>query len=126
VVDVDELHTPEYETNPVTVEEEQNPVQEVGQMEEDPERTESDTSRGQGPRQTEQAMGSVPQSHEPEVGQEVVHEGVPEVGASSPQAKWKGQAESSVHGGSQPQVEGTLVLPKILSGVCVDDDMVVE
>jgi hypothetical protein len=69
-------------------------------------------------------MGSVPQSHEPEVAQEAVHEGVPEVGASSPQAKWKGQAESSVHGGSQPQVEGTLVLPKILSGVCVDDDMV--
>jgi hypothetical protein len=97
VVDVDEIHTPEYKTNPVTVEEEQNPAQEVGQMEEDTERTESDTSRGQGPRQAEKVMGSVPQSHEPEVGQEVVHEGVPEVGASSPQAKWKGQAESSTH-----------------------------
>jgi hypothetical protein len=46
------------------------------------------------------------------------------VGASSPQAKHKGHIESSVHGGSQPQVEGTLVLPKILSRVRVDDDMV--
>jgi hypothetical protein len=57
VVDVDELHTPEYETNLVTVEEEKNPAQEVGPMEEDPERTESDNSRGQGKRQTEQATG---------------------------------------------------------------------
>jgi hypothetical protein len=48
VVDVDELHTPEYETNPVIVEEEHNPTQEVGPMEEDPERTEFDNSRGQG------------------------------------------------------------------------------
>lgn len=48
VVDVDELHTPEYETNPVIVEEEQNPTQEAGPMEEDLERTESDNSRGQG------------------------------------------------------------------------------
>jgi hypothetical protein len=46
------------------------------------------------------------------------------VGASSPQAKWKGHIESSVHRGSQPQVEGTLVLPKILNGVRIDDDMV--
>jgi hypothetical protein len=79
----------------MTIEEEQNPVQEVGQLEEDTERTESDTSRGPGPRQAEQAMGSVPQSHEPEAGQETVHEDVPEVGASSPQAKQKDHAESS-------------------------------
>jgi hypothetical protein len=29
VVDVDELHTAEYEKNPITVEEEKNPAQEV-------------------------------------------------------------------------------------------------
>jgi hypothetical protein len=45
VVDVDEIHTPEYEANPVTIEEEQNPVQEVGQLEEDTERT-NPTHRG--------------------------------------------------------------------------------
>jgi hypothetical protein len=48
VVDVDELHTPEYETNPVTVEEEKNPSTGGGEMEEDPERMEFDTLRGQG------------------------------------------------------------------------------
>jgi hypothetical protein len=45
---VDELYTPEYETNPVIVEEEKKPTQEAGLMEEDPKRTESDNSRGQG------------------------------------------------------------------------------
>jgi hypothetical protein len=77
VMDVDELHTPEYETNLVMVEEEQNPMQEARQMEEEIKRTKSDTSRGQGPRQTEQAMGSEPQSHEPEVGNATIHNGVP-------------------------------------------------
>jgi hypothetical protein len=45
VVDVVELHTPEYETNPLTVKEEKNPVQEAAKMEEDPEQTQSDTLR---------------------------------------------------------------------------------
>jgi hypothetical protein len=49
VVDVDELHTPEYATNPVTIEEEHNPTQEVRKLEEEMERTKSDTSRGPGP-----------------------------------------------------------------------------
>jgi hypothetical protein len=49
VVDVDELHTLEYEENLVTIEEEENPMQEVGKLEEDTERTEFDTSRGPGP-----------------------------------------------------------------------------
>jgi hypothetical protein len=35
VVDVDEIHTPEYEEHLVEIEEEQNQVQEVGQLEED-------------------------------------------------------------------------------------------
>jgi hypothetical protein len=38
VVDVDEIHTLEYEANPVTIEEEHNPVQEAEQLEEDTER----------------------------------------------------------------------------------------
>jgi hypothetical protein len=42
-VDVDEFHTPEYETNLVTVEEDKNPTQEVEQMEEDLKRTDFDT-----------------------------------------------------------------------------------
>jgi hypothetical protein len=69
-------------------------------------------------------MGSAPQNHELEVGKEIVHEDVLEVGSSSPQAKRKNHPESSTQGGSQPQVEGTLVLPNILKGVHVDDDMV--
>jgi hypothetical protein len=69
-------------------------------------------------------MGSAPQSHKPEVGQVTVHKGVLEVGASSPQAKWKGQAKSSMHRGSQPQAEGTMVLPKLTNGVWVNDDIV--
>jgi hypothetical protein len=131
VVDVDELHTPEYEANLVTVDEEAEPgrrgaepSQEVGQIEEDTERIESDTSRGPRPRQVEKNTVSAPQSHELEVGQETIHEDVPEVGASPPQSKRKGHAESSVHRGSQPQFKGNLVLSKILSGVRVDDDMV--
>jgi len=64
VVDVDEIHTPKYRENPMTIEEEQNPVQEAKQLEEDTERTESNTSRGPGPRQVEQATGSVPWSQE--------------------------------------------------------------
>jgi hypothetical protein len=45
-------------------------------MEEDSKRTESDTSRGQGKRQTKQATGSVPQRHEPEEGHVALHMGV--------------------------------------------------
>ena len=45
VVDVDELHTLEYTTNPVTIKEEHNPSQDVGQLEEDTEGTKFDTSR---------------------------------------------------------------------------------
>jgi hypothetical protein len=124
VVDVDELHTLVYETNSVIVEEEQNPVQEVGSMEEDPERSEYDNSRGQGKRQIKQATGSAPQSHELEIAQVAVHKGVIEVGASSSPTKRKGKDESNAHRGSQPQGEGTLILPKIPSEVRVDDDMV--
>ena len=46
-------------------------------MEEDTERTESDTSRGLGPQKYEKVSGSVPQSHKLEIGQDTVHEDVP-------------------------------------------------
>jgi hypothetical protein len=59
-----------------------------------------------------------------EVAHSVGHEGVPGVGDSSPPTKQKDQVERSTHEGSQPQVEGTLIFPKLLSGVQVDDDMV--
>jgi hypothetical protein len=49
VVDVDELHTPEYTKNLVTIEEEHNQVQEARKLEEEMERTKSDTSRGPRP-----------------------------------------------------------------------------
>jgi hypothetical protein len=62
-------------------------MQEVGRWRRTPKELSSILHEGKGKRQTEQAMGSVPQSHEPEVAQATVHEGVPEVGASSPQAK---------------------------------------
>jgi hypothetical protein len=48
VLDVDEIHTPEYEPTMMHVEEEKNPAQEVEQPKEDVERTESDTSKGKG------------------------------------------------------------------------------
>jgi hypothetical protein len=89
VMDVDEIHTPEYEPTTTQVEEEQNPSQEVGQPEEDAERTESDTSRGKGPQQEEHAMDSVQQGLEPEEEHETEHQGIPEVGVSSPQGKKK-------------------------------------
>jgi hypothetical protein len=44
VVDVDEIHTSEYEPTTMHVEEEQNPTQEVRKPEEDAERTKSDAS----------------------------------------------------------------------------------
>jgi hypothetical protein len=49
VVDVDEIHTPEYEQTTLHVEEEKKPTQEPEQLEEDVERTKSDASRGKGP-----------------------------------------------------------------------------
>jgi hypothetical protein len=67
-VDVDEPLKPEYEENPVMIEEEQNLVQEAGQLEEDTKRTKSDRSRELGPREADKSMGSVPQSHKPKVG----------------------------------------------------------
>jgi hypothetical protein len=87
------------------VEEEENPSQEVGQPEEDTERTESDTSRGKGPQHEEHAMGSVQQGLEPKEEQEIEQEGIPEVRASSPRGKKKAQDESSVQGIPHAQEE---------------------
>jgi hypothetical protein len=70
VVDVDEIHTPKYDPTSTQVEEEQNPSQEAKHPEEDAERIESDASRGKGPQQEEQAMGSAQQGLEPEEEQE--------------------------------------------------------
>jgi hypothetical protein len=53
VVDVDEIHTPEYEQTTLHVEEEQEPTQEPEQLEEDVEWMKSDASRGKGPQQEE-------------------------------------------------------------------------
>jgi hypothetical protein len=61
VVDVDEIHTPEYEPHSTQVEGEQNPSQEVRHPKEDLERIESNMSRGKGPQHEEHAMGSVKQ-----------------------------------------------------------------
>jgi hypothetical protein len=49
IVDVDEIHTPEYEPHTTQVEEEINPSQETEKLEEDTERIESDVSKGKGP-----------------------------------------------------------------------------
>jgi hypothetical protein len=49
ILDVDDIHTLEYQTYTMQVEEERNPSQEAGQPEDDTERTESDASRGKGP-----------------------------------------------------------------------------
>jgi hypothetical protein len=89
VVDVDEIHTPEYEPTMMHVEEEKNPAQEVEQLEEDAERTKSDASRGKGMQQEEHAMGSTQQGLEPEEQQRTGHQDIPTVGVSSPQGKNK-------------------------------------
>jgi hypothetical protein len=52
IVDVNVIHTLEYELNTIHIEEEQNPAHEVGQPE-DAQRTKSDSSRGKGPQQAE-------------------------------------------------------------------------
>jgi hypothetical protein len=48
VMDVDEIHTPEYEPTTMHIEEEQNLSQKAEHMEEDTERTKFDASRGKG------------------------------------------------------------------------------
>jgi hypothetical protein len=53
IVDVDEIHTPEYEPTTMHVEEERNLTQEVKQPKEDAERTKYDTFRGKGMQQEE-------------------------------------------------------------------------
>jgi hypothetical protein len=128
VVDVDEIHTPKYEPTTMHVEEEQNASQEVGQSEENAERTESDASRGKGSQKEEQAMGSIQQGLEqglePKEGHETERKAIPEVGVSSPQGKKKAQAERSAQGVQCAQMELAIVMPKITKGVKVDDEMV--
>jgi hypothetical protein len=53
IVDVNEIHTSDYEPITTWVDEEQNPAQEVGQPKEDVKRTKSDASRGKHPQQEE-------------------------------------------------------------------------
>jgi hypothetical protein len=65
VVDVDEIHTPEYEKTTLHVEEEQEPTQEPEQLVEDVEQTKSDASRGKGPQEAEPTMDSMQQGLEP-------------------------------------------------------------
>jgi hypothetical protein len=55
IMDVENIHTPEYETNTTHIEEDKNPTQEARQLEEDVERIESDVSRGKGMQQEEHA-----------------------------------------------------------------------
>ena len=57
VVDVDEIHTPEYEQTTLHVEEEQELAQEPKQSEEDAKQTESDASRGKGRQHAEPTTG---------------------------------------------------------------------
>jgi hypothetical protein len=64
VVDVDEIHTPEYEQTTLHVEEEKEPTQEPEQLVEDVEQMESDASRGKGPQEAELAMDSMQQGLE--------------------------------------------------------------
>jgi hypothetical protein len=66
VVDVDEIHTPEYEQTTLHVEEEQESTQEPEQLGEDVVQMKSDTSRGKGPQGAEPAMESTQQGLEPE------------------------------------------------------------
>jgi hypothetical protein len=48
VVDVDEIHTPDYDQTTLHVEEDQELVQEVEQLEEDAKQKKYDTSKGKG------------------------------------------------------------------------------
>jgi hypothetical protein len=59
VVDVAEIHRPEYKQTTLHVEEEQEPAQEPEQPEEDVERTEYDVSSRKGTQQEEPATGSM-------------------------------------------------------------------
>jgi hypothetical protein len=61
VVDVDEIHTPEYEQTTLHVEEEQESTQEPEQLGEDVVRTEPDASRGKGPQGAKPTMESTQQ-----------------------------------------------------------------
>jgi hypothetical protein len=55
VVDVYEIHMPEYEPTTTNIEKEQNPAHEVEQLKEDVERTKSDASKGTRIQQEEHA-----------------------------------------------------------------------
>jgi hypothetical protein len=59
VVDVDEIHTPEYMKTTLHVEEEQEPTQEPEQLVEDVERMESDTFKGKESYEAELTMDSM-------------------------------------------------------------------
>jgi hypothetical protein len=87
VLDVDEIHTPEYEQTTLRVEEEHELAQELKQPKEDAERTESTASRGKGLQQEESATSSMQQGLEPEPEHETKQEVIPEGGVSSPQGK---------------------------------------
>jgi hypothetical protein len=121
VMDVDEIHTPEYEPTTTHIEEEQNPTQEAEQPEEDAERTESDASRGTRIQQEEHATDStqqgLEQGREPEADHETELEAMPTVGVSSPQGKKKARAERSAQGIQRTQEELAIVMPKIPKGV---------
>jgi hypothetical protein len=124
IMDVDEIKMPDY--NPITTQvvEEENPTHEVGHLEEDVERIESDVSREKGTQQEEQAMGSVQQGLNPKEEHEIEHKDVPEVRASSPQEKKKKQIERSAQGIKRAHVELEIVMTQILEGVKVDDEIV--
>jgi hypothetical protein len=108
VVDVDEIHTPEYEKTTLHVEEEKESTQEPEQLVEDVEQTESDASRGKGPQEAEPAMESTQQGLEPEPEQEMEKEG----GVPSPQGKNKLRAETSTQGMQHTQEELSIVMSK--------------
>jgi hypothetical protein len=125
VVDVDEIHTPEYEPNTMRVEEEHNPEQEVGKPEDDVERTKSDMRR-EGKGHNRKNMPQV-QCHRPENQMKSREQCTRVYQRWGPHPHREGRnlalrvACKEYHG---PQAEVTLVMPKIPEGVQIDDEMV--
>jgi hypothetical protein len=107
VMDVDEIHTPEYDPTTTHIEEEQNTTQAAGQPEEDAERTKFNVFMGKGMQQEEQATDSTQQGLEqgPRTRKDCEKEceAIPAVGVLSPQGKKKASTESSAQGVQQKQ-----------------------
>jgi hypothetical protein len=87
MVDVDKIHTLEYEKTTFHVEEEKEPAQEPKQQEEDVEQTKSDASRGKRLQQEESTIGSMQWGLDSKLEHETKKEAIQEGGVLSPQ--WK-------------------------------------